>query len=435
MTRFLSALAAVIFGAVGLWVPVLSTFETKMVLPRGALAVPPGMLGSGAPMEDSQVPPEMLQFRAVPSAPETVAASLWQLSPPVFGLLVLALGFLVYSVCFNDDLLKWAASGVALFCVAGLGLALFLAFTTGHSVAWGIVPLVAALGGALVTWSGNQPLPALEDLSWRARPARSQIYFDRRAARGQAARGQAARGQAAAHDSRAIQFVLLGLAVTSLLGASCLPVIVRQSYRFAPVLFDGSILLAYSPFFVALMAVPIALFLVALFARNAGLRLWASGAGAALSWMQFGLIWRDAIDPWRYNYGLFATTETGQDSIGAGFWVLLFSSACWALLWGENSGWVSQLPARMRAAQAARAAKARSAARREPRDAGAIALHLFYCALVFNFCLSCFPLGIFLWRYFDEGDNRLAPAAFWGWVAGLTFLLGRFLWLGVNALA
>ena len=336
---------------------------------------------------------------------------------------ILALGALIYGIALEDDFLKPASWAI----VITLGLA-FVSLTVLNSFyfAGGIrsgatsfynwphyLLYFSAIICALVAALRDEELPALDELSpshvLRPRSAQ-EVDFS-----------QPAHARAQMQDSMLPIYVLSVLAILGLLAASFLPVLgsIERSYFFNKPSFRGTVLLEYAPLFGAVMLVPVAALGAALVSERTDLRKLASGAGALLTIAMLLLLLRDAWDTNdSYTYGLFRGNRNSGDILGTGFWLLAYSGLCWSGVFFDGFKFLGQMPALAARTKSNRAALA-------PVDAVELAQRFLFSTLIFIFCASCFPLGIFLWRYFDEQDNRLVNAALAGWLVGLVFALLR----------
>ena len=350
---------------------------------------------------------------------------LWSYARTAVVLCVSALGFLLFCIAFNDRFFRGAAF---LTTAAFVGAAIMTGgYISHHREEWNSVfplqfgfafLLLSALCGAVAALR-REELPALDEI------------FGSGSERRQQAASQPPRPGILTHrlTTPAARAILIALAVTSLLGACVAPVLQSSSpygsasnldvYRVS--LFD------YAPIFPLIMLAPLVLMIYGITAGRNDIRQVGAGLGTLLT---FGLVfqlWRDMRDRANdYAYGIFATSSYRHlDNLAVGFWLLGLTGLCWFTLNFDDP------EAANRAAQSTPpGAKPRVA----PVDFGDIAVQILTSLLAFVFCLSVFPLGIFLWRYFDEQDNRLAPVALCGWVLGFVFWLGRFLLVGARAL-
>ena len=368
-------------------------------------------------------PPDTNFFGGVAKPPSSAPApTLWNYSPVTFGLGALALVLLAFCLAFNDRFLRGAAFSVALIFA---GLTLYLAWQSWGStrtqssdmpLRWGFgLVLICALAGTATAFR-REELPSLDDL----------FAHDAASAPG-ANRPNATRIERLTTPQMRVS--LLALSVLALLGACLLPVIGVDgaSGSRAPALS----LFAYAPALAPAMLIPLALTIFGLNSQREELRRLGAGLGTLLTSGQLALIWRDVRDTKTdYLYGIFAANSIRtSDVIGAGFWLLGLASLCWFALNFDSFAPVANLP------RTPPRSPSRAQPQREPLDFGALLQQFVASILTFGFCLSIFPLGLFLWRYFDEQDNRLAPVALAGWILGLVFWLGRFLLVGARALS
>ena len=339
----------------------------------------------------------------------------------LIGLGLSALGAMFYGACVNDKIFRRAAWAITIvFAMACLYRA-FEVFSNGNRGAFRIENsqieflLAVSAAFALVVALRKEELPNIE------RPNLfPKIQFQ-----------ISANPLGLQADSHAMLpvYVLGAFAVVSLAVAAFLPVTIKIYYGSS----NGMALFAYSPAFVVLMLLPFIGFVVAFLAERSGIQKFASGAATILTLAMLTLILRDFVDSANdYTYGLFPSfsrSNATSEKLGWGFWMLAYSALCWIGVFFDGFTFLGHLPAMARGIGANRASRA-------PVDVVELAHRFVFSALTFVFCASCFPLGIFLWRYFDEQDNRLVNAALAGWVIGLAFALLRlFLIFSIGASA
>ena len=339
------------------------------------------------------------------------AATLRYVSLTVLGLA--ALGALVYGACLNDELFRRAAWATTVLFALDCSYRAFEIVTYGNRGAFRIensqrefLLAVSALF-ALVVALSKQELPTIEI---PALPRRNSVEP-----------GTHSFGLQTAQTSMLPSYVLAAFAVMSVVVAAFLPVITKTVYYSSskgPALFD------YSPAFVVSMLIPLIGVAVGFLIERTDIQKIASGLGAFLTLATLILIARDYVDSANdYTYGLFPVVSRQSylpDALSWGFWLLVGSGLCWIGIFFSDFKFLGDLPNFARNTL-------RQRAQRAPIDAAELFQRFLSSTLTFIFCASCFPLGIFLWRYFDEQDNRLVNVALAGWVLGFVFALLRLL--------
>ena len=391
---------------------------------------PPYTYLPGALFPSGTFPPDTKfnVFGGIAMPPDSVGSGqrLWNYAPPAFGVCVASLVFLLFCVTFNDRFFRGAA---LLTAAAFVGTTLFIAldislnhhnWNSAVPVRFGFVFVLLSALCAAVAALRREELPALDEISdvWSeyrqqnaAQPVRSGLLTHRL-------------------TTPAARAVLISIATVSLLGACVLPVLRTHSFYGSRAIASVVSLFDYSPLLPLIMLAPLAAMIYGIKAERNDIRKIGAGAGTLLIFGQIALLWRDARDAANdYTYGLLAVpAHYPLDIPASGFWLLVLAGLCWFALNFDDPEFFS------RAANPSNSGpKPRASLPATPMDFAGIAFQGLAALLTFGFCLSVFPLGIFLWRYFDEQDNRLAPAALCGWVLGLIFWLGRFLLVGVRA--
>ncbi len=343
----------------------------------------------------------------------------------LIGLGLSALGAMFYGACVNDKIFRRAAWAITIIFAMACLYRAFEVFSNGNRGAFRIENsqieflLAVSAAFALVVALRKEELPNI------ARPnlfPKIQFQLPTHPLGLQA-------------DSRAMLpvYVLGAFAVVSLAVAAFLPVTIKIYYGSS----NGMALFVYSPAFVVLMLLPFIGVVVAFLAERSDIQKFASGAATILTLAMLTLILRDFVDSANdYTYGLFPSfsrSNATSEKLGWGFWMLAYSGLCWIGVCLNGFAFLGHLPGIARYAGFNQRTPHSTKA---PIDVVELAHRFVFSALTFVFCASCFPLGIFLWRYFDEQNNRLVNVALAGWMMGLAFALLRlFLIFSIGASA